>query len=111
MLLLRLGLYAAAIGALYATWASSQAGYPLEVALLRGLLAFMAISAIAYIAELIVVTAPVPRGAELPYASEDADGDPDVEGDEGSAAPISLAAVRAQGGAAGAGASGGRRAA
>ena len=66
MTLLRYGLYAAIGLAVLATWLSSSAGYPIEAALLRGLIAFMAGSFVAYFAELVVMTAPpVARTAAL----------------------------------------------
>jgi hypothetical protein len=95
VLLLRAGLYAGALIALYATWASHQAGYHIEVALLRGLVAFMAASVVAYCAELVVATAPPLEGA-APVAADDDEYADDDEEDE-AAAPVSLEAVRAQG--------------
>lgn len=58
MLILRLGIYSATLAAAYVTWASSGAGFPIEVAMARGLLAFMAVTFLAYLAELVVLTAP-----------------------------------------------------
>ena len=65
MAVLRLGLTIAALGFLIATIGSVRAGYPLEIALVRGLLSFMALSFVAYLGELIVVTVP-PVNAEAP---------------------------------------------
>lgn len=64
MLILRAGLYLGVVVAAWATWASAGAGYPMETALLRGLLAFMPVVFVAYLAELVVVTAPVGHHAE-----------------------------------------------
>lgn len=50
MLLLRIGLYLAVAMAALATWLSWQAGYPMEVATVRGVVAFMAVSFVAYLA-------------------------------------------------------------
>ena len=40
--------------------ASILAGFPSEIAIVRGVLAFMAISFVGYLGELVVVTAPPP---------------------------------------------------
>ncbi|MCK9486202.1 MAG: hypothetical protein M0R73_05780 [Dehalococcoidia bacterium] len=61
MLILRAGLYVALGFALYVTWASREAGFPIEVAMLRGLLTFMAVAFVSYLAELVVLTAPAGR--------------------------------------------------
>jgi hypothetical protein len=61
MLVLRLGLTVAALGFVIASVASYRAGYPAEVALVRGLLSFMALSFVAYLGELVVVTSPLPN--------------------------------------------------
>lgn len=90
MLILRAGLYVSITLGVYATWASSSAGYPIETAMLRGLLAFMAGSFVAYLAELVVMTAPVPqrRAQAAPAGSQ---GKGDVDEDE----PVTLPATRA----------------
>lgn len=90
MLILRAGLYVAALFALYVTWASRNAGFPIEVATLRGLLTFMAVIFVAYLAELVVLTAP-PRRLAL---SEDAE-DEGYEDDEGDDETANLPALRA----------------
>lgn len=69
MPMLTLGLTAAGAAFLYVSWASWSAGYPPEVALLRGLVGFMATALVGYTGELIVATAP-PRAAEQPAAAE-----------------------------------------
>ncbi|MGE3961792.1 MAG: hypothetical protein AB7F65_08945 [Dehalococcoidia bacterium] len=94
MVLLRFGLYVSVGLAVLATWLSSSAGYPAEVALLRGLLAFMAGSLVAYVAELIVMTAPpVVRQSTRPRATEAHDAEIDeYEPNE----PVSLPAIRAE---------------
>lgn len=69
MPMLTLGLTAAGLAFLYVSWASWSAGYPPEVALLRGLVGFMAAALVGYAGEFIVATAP-PRAAEQPAAAE-----------------------------------------
>ncbi len=69
MPVLTLGLAAAGIAFLYVSWASWSAGYPPEVALLRGLVGFMATALVGYVGEFIVATAP-PGAAEQPAAAE-----------------------------------------
>lgn len=64
----RFGLSLAAFGFLYVSWASWSAGYWPEVALLRGLIAFMAVSLLAYAGELIVATAPPPVVQQAEHA-------------------------------------------
>jgi hypothetical protein len=58
MPVLGLGLTVSGLGFLAVSWESWSAGFPVEVALLRGLIAFMAINFVAYVGELIVATAP-----------------------------------------------------
>lgn len=88
MLILRIGLYVAIAMAALATWMSASAGYPIEVAMLRGLLAFMACSLVAYFAELVVMTAPPPaRPVPVTVADDDEDE---------STAPVSLPAIRSE---------------
>lgn len=55
---MRLALMLGGIAALYVAGASWSAGYPPEMAVVRGVLSFMAVSFIGYLAELVVVTAP-----------------------------------------------------
>lgn len=87
MLIMRLGLTIAALGFLIATIGSMRAGYPAEMALVRGLLSFMALSFVAYLGELVVVTAPIaeaapaetdrrdaPDSLEIPSADDQAEG-------------------------------------
>jgi hypothetical protein len=88
MLILRIGLYIAVGMAALATWMSASAGYPIEVAMVRGLLAFMACSLVAYFAELVVMTAPPPAG---PVHAAVADDDEDE-----STPPVSLPAIRSE---------------
>jgi len=63
MVVMRLGLTVAALGFLIATIGSMRAGYPAEIALVRGLLSFMALSFVAYLGELVVVTSEPPKAA------------------------------------------------
>jgi hypothetical protein len=55
---MRLGLQAAALVCVAASVASWAAGYPLDVAMLRGLIAGVAVGLVGYAAELVVATAP-----------------------------------------------------
>lgn len=96
MLILRVGLYVSISLAVLATWTSSSVGYPIEVAMVRGLLAFMAGSLVSYIAELVVMTAPPPAHANdhadpVAYA-DDYDEDEHDERME----PVSLPAIRTE---------------
>ncbi|MEX1022292.1 MAG: hypothetical protein WD058_04000 [Dehalococcoidia bacterium] len=93
MLILRLGLYLAVALALWATWASAGAGYAIEVAMLRGLVAFMALAFVAYLGEIVVMTAPPARrkAVELPAAQAA----PEDEDDEDNV-PVNLPALRGE---------------
>lgn len=93
MLILRVGLYVSVIAALYVAWASSGAGYAIEVAMLRGLLAFMAVTFVAYLAELVVLTAPPTRRGVGVAVGEDLEGDDEIEDED---EPTNLPAVRAE---------------
>jgi hypothetical protein len=62
--ILGLGLMLSGLAVLGVSWLSYAAGYPVEVALLRGLLAFIAVNFLAYLGELIVATAPPVAAAE-----------------------------------------------
>ena len=90
MLILRIGLYVSIGMAVLATWMSSTSGYPIEVAIVRGLLAFMAGSLVSYVAELIVMTAPLPRQRSEVVAHDDEDDDAEVT------QPVSLPAIRSE---------------
>lgn len=96
MVILRAGLYLGSGIALLATWLSLGAGYPMEVATLRGLLAFMASGTVAYLAELVVMTAP-PRARRAPLDGRDAS----MEELDDTERPVQLPAVRAERDAAG----------
>lgn len=90
MLILRIGLYVSIGMAVLATWMSSTSGYPIEVAMVRGLLAFMAGSLVSYVAELIVMTAPPPQHrAEVPMHGDEDDRDEHNQ-------PVSLPAIRSE---------------
>ncbi len=69
MVILRVGLVVGALAFLYVAWASWSAGYPPEVASVRGIVAFIAVVIVGYVGELIVATAPV----VMPQAAQDAD--------------------------------------
>ncbi|HSG91296.1 MAG TPA: hypothetical protein VLA56_18920 [Pseudomonadales bacterium] len=88
MLILRVGLHVSIAMALLATWMSSSSGYPIEVAMVRGLLAFMAGSLVSYVAELIVMTAPPPQRQPRQVAHD--------EDDDELARPASLPAIRSE---------------
>lgn len=64
MPLLRFGLTAGALVAVIASVASWLAGYTVEVALLRGLLAFPLVAFAAFFAELVVSTSPMAKVAD-----------------------------------------------
>ena len=65
MPVLQLALAFAGVAFLYVSWASWAAGYGPDVAVVRGLIAFMAVSLVGYIGELIIATAP-PSAQRLP---------------------------------------------
>lgn len=80
MLLLKVGLMLGAGAALFASVASWWAGYPAEVAILRGFVAWAGISFVAFMAELVVATTPPPPGARFdPFDSTESL--PPLEGD------------------------------
>lgn len=85
---LRLGLIVAAFAFVYVTWASWSAGYYPEIAMFRGLLAFMAVSFVGYLGELVVATTPQDEEAEV----ED-DGESDLEDEAESAPEVAQPAV------------------
>ena len=98
MLILRVGLYVSIALAVLATWTSSSVGYPIEVAMVRGLLAFMAGSLVSYVAELVVMTAPPPAHASN-HAQHHADhveyaDDDDADEYDERMEPVSLPAIR-----------------
>ena len=86
MPLLRIGLYAGALVVVTASVASWLAGYTVEVALLRGLLAFPLVAFAAFFAELIVSTAS---------PSETATGSTAAGGPSDAGQPVDLAQARA----------------
>lgn len=94
MTLMRIGLYVGVGLAALAAWLSNSAGYPVEAALLRGLIAFMAASLVAYLAELVVMTAP-PVVKHTPYVAP-ADADDEDEYEDEPNEPVSLPAIRAE---------------
>ncbi|TAJ18021.1 MAG: hypothetical protein EPO65_09835 [Dehalococcoidia bacterium] len=92
MPLLRWGLNAGALVAIAAAVASWMAGYAMEVALLRGLLAFPLVAFAAYFAELVVSTAPP---AKEKAKTAKADATPTSQELADGRAPVDLAQVRA----------------
>ncbi len=73
MPVLQLALAFAGVAFLYVSWASWAAGYGPDVAVLRGLIGFMAVSLVGYVGELIIATAPPPaqRLPEQAAATDD----------------------------------------
>ncbi len=71
---MQLGLVCAGMAFLYLGWASWDAGYAPEVAIVRGFVGFMAVSLLGYVGELIVATA-APR-SEPPQRASRAAGEP-----------------------------------
>lgn len=71
MPLLRWGLNAGAVVTVATSIASWMAGYTVEVALLRGLLAFPLIAFAAYFAELVISTAPAAAGGTATDGTSD----------------------------------------
>ena len=69
MVILRVGLIVGALAFLYVGWASWSAGYPPEVASVRAAVAFVAVTMVAYVGELIVATAP----SDAQHAAQGAD--------------------------------------
>jgi len=63
VLVLRLGLTIAAITFVGSFVLGLRAGFPAELAVVRAVLAFMAVSFVAYLGELIVATAPMKKAA------------------------------------------------
>ena len=79
---MRLGLIVGTIAFAYVTWASSRVGFPIEIALVRGMLGFMGISFVAYLAELVVATSPSESVADEAEDAEDEDADASDDGDD-----------------------------
>lgn len=70
MAILRIGLIVGSLGCVYVAWASERAGFPIEVALVRGMVAFLGLTFVAYLGELVVATAPP---AEQPADQDEAE--------------------------------------
>ena len=68
MVVLRLGLIVGALAFLWVGYASWRAGYPPEVAVVRGVIGFGAVAIVAYAGEMVVATAP--RAEEAAAAAE-----------------------------------------
>ena len=90
MVVMKFGLYAAALTFMGVTWVSWSVGYTPELALVRGLLAFMAMTAVGYVGAIVVVTAPrvaqtaaAAPGGEQEDAAEDALSALDSSADDG----------------------------
>ncbi len=96
MPVLQLGLAVAGVAFVYVSWASWAAGYGPDVAVLRGLIGFMAVSLVGYIGELIIATAPPPAqqlsdqaaaSEDGPAASAESGAPPAVIGNDAGTAP------------------------
>lgn len=92
MVILRLGLIVGSLAFLYVGWASWSAGYPPEVASVRGVVAFMAVTIVAYFGELVVATAPEQH---QPAASSTDRSTPATAGAAAPAAPAGAASATA----------------
>ncbi len=68
MLFLLAALVLGTVACVVVTGGSLQFGYPIEVAIARGLVAFIGLSIVGYLAELVVATAPPPARAETSRA-------------------------------------------
>lgn len=91
MPVLSIGLVVGAVIGAFVAGGSLDAGFPVEVAIVRGVIGFMAVAVVGYLGELVVVTAPRrPRAVEP--ASRDAGA---REAAERTAAPRLIAAARA----------------
>lgn len=94
---LRLGLIVAGLAFGYVTWASWAAGYYPEIAMFRGLLAFMAVSFVGYLGELVVSTTPQDAAAEVEDGGEsDIEDEAEDAPDAAQTAVVSLAGDAAQ---------------
>ena len=92
MVWLRLSLMVGGVAALYVGIASWSAGYPAELAIVRGVLGFMAVTFVGYVAELIVATAP-PAEADAGGAQDGTqEGEAAALASAGNAAPARIPA-------------------
>ena len=91
MPVLSIGLVIGAVIGAFVAGGSLDAGFPVEVAIVRGVIGFMAVAVAGYLGELVVVTAP-PRPRQVEPASREAGG---REASEQAAAPRLIAAARA----------------
>lgn len=93
MAVLSVGLVVGAVVGAFVSGGSLDRGFPIEVAMVRGVVAFMALAFVGYLGELIVVTAPPrERDADRQTSDEDAEAPPDTS--ERAAAPRLIAAAR-----------------
>ncbi|MEE8421791.1 MAG: hypothetical protein V3S31_03330 [Dehalococcoidia bacterium] len=74
MYVLRLSLIGAALACAYVGWASWSAGYTPEVAMVRALVAFMVVSFVGYLAEMVVASQP-PRLAAAAGVTDEQGGE------------------------------------
>lgn len=66
MPVLSIGLVVGAVLGAFVAGGSLDRGFPVEVAIVRGVVGFMAVAVVGYLGELVVVTAPAKREAEKP---------------------------------------------
>ena len=93
MIVMKIGLYAGSLAFVGVTWSSWSVGYAPELALVRGLLGFIAMTAVGYVGAIVVVTAPLVAPAAAAA--------PEQEGESGSdeaASPFEIGAADDPGG-------------
>jgi hypothetical protein len=86
---MKLGLIAGALSTVLVSWLSLEAGFPPEAAILRGLVAFMAVTFVGYLGELVVATAPRVPGEEAMGVTGRVAGGAATRGDA-SGAPVAI---------------------
>ncbi|MGE3855638.1 MAG: hypothetical protein AB7G21_01625 [Dehalococcoidia bacterium] len=92
MAVLSIGLVVGAVSGAFVAGGALDRGFPIEVALVRGAVAFMALAFVGYLGELVVVTAPPrERAADRPTTD---DAKAPTEAPERAAAPRLIAAAR-----------------
>ena len=71
MTFLGAGLVVATLAGCFVIGGALDRGFPIEVAIVRGLIAFIAVSFVGYLGELVVATAPPRRRRAAPAATHD----------------------------------------
>lgn len=92
MPVLSIGLVVGAVAGAVVAGGSLDAGFPVEVAIVRGVIGFMAVAVVGYLGELVVVTAP-PRPREVKQPASQEAGAHEASGQ--AAAPRLIAGARA----------------